>query len=276
MTKPLPGPQLPWPQHRRPLSVVAFANSVATLQIPVRTDRAQGTYVEVLADLLAGEGVPVIPHLESQWFDFLHRAMRNYESRVRVHAPDVLIVQFGLNEYQPWLAPVWLIRHLMVQHQAATRTAKGYRALVAPKLWRAVRGYRRRVAPLVGLRTWQVTPHRFAGQLTRLIRNVRLEARPLVLVLDLDPPGAALEFFLPGMAERHAIYQQVIARVVAEASDAEVRLVRVSEITSALGDGAMLDAMHYSPETHEAVGRALAAEVASWLRDRGACSFTPR
>lgn len=269
VTGPLPGPQLPWPVQRRPLSVVAFGNSVATMQLPPRSDRAQGTYVEVLADLLAAEGVPAVPHLESRWFDFLHTAMREYESRVRVHSPDVLIVQFGLNEYQPWLVPVWLTRHLMVQNQAATRTAKTYRRLVAPRLWRAVRGYRRRVAPLVGMKTWQLTPHRFAGHLTRLLHNVRFEARPLVLVLDLDRPGGVLEHFLPGMRERHAVYQQVIARVVAEAQDPEVRLVRVSEITAGLGEGAMVDAMHYTPETHEAVGRALAAEVVTWLHDRG-------
>ena len=119
----LPGPQLPWPAQRRPLSVVAFGNSVASMQLPLRSDRAEGTYAEVLADLLAAEGVPAVVHLESRWFDFLHRAMRHYESRVRVHAPDVLLVQFGLNEYQPWLLPIPVVRHLMVQNQATTRTA---------------------------------------------------------------------------------------------------------------------------------------------------------
>ncbi|MCW2779400.1 MAG: hypothetical protein JWN17_3125 [Frankiales bacterium] len=265
----LPGPQLPWPAARRPLSVVAFANSVATLQLPVRQDRAEGTYVEVLCDLLAAEGVPAVPHLESRWFEFLHRAMRAYEERVRVHAPDVLVVQFGLNEYQPWLVPVWLIRHLMVQNQASTRTARAYRAKVAPHAWRVVRGFRRRASPVVGLRTWQVTPQRFAGHLTRLIRNVRYEARPLVLVLDLDEPAGLIEHFLPGMAARHAVYQRVIAGVVAEFDDPEVRLVRVSEITRALGPDALPDSMHYAPQTHRVVGEALAAEVLAWLRARG-------
>jgi lysophospholipase L1-like esterase len=265
----LPGPQLPWPQERRPLSVLAFGNSVATLQMPGRADRAEGTYVEVLADLLAAQGVPAVPHLESRWFDFLHRAMREYETRVRVHAPDVVIVQFGLNEYQPWLAPVWLIRHLMVQNQAVVRPAKAYRQWVAPRLWRVLRGYRRRTSPLVGLRTWQTTPRRFGGQLRRLIRNVRLEARPLVLVLDIDRPGDLLEHFLPGVRVRHAVFQDTIAQVVAQAADPEVRLVRVSEITAALGKEAMPDGMHYTPQTHRVIGEALAAEVVSWLEERG-------
>jgi lysophospholipase L1-like esterase len=265
----LPGPQLPWPKARRPLSVVAFANSVATLQIPVRSDRSEGTYVEVLADLLAGEGVPAVPHLESRWFDFLHRAMRDYETRIRVHSPDVVVVQFGLNEYQPWLVPIWVIRHLLVQHQAATRSAKAYRAYVAPRLWTAVREYRRKAAPVVGTRTWQVTPRRFEGQLRRLLRNVRLETRALVLVLDIDAPNDRLEHFMPGMQVRHEVFQELLARVVAEQGDDEVRLVRVSEITAAMGPTAMLDGMHYSPETHERIGRVLAEEVLAWLRARG-------
>jgi lysophospholipase L1-like esterase len=264
----LPGPRYPWPAQRRPLSVVAFGNSVATMQIPGRTDRSEGTYVEVLADVLSGEGVPTVPHLVSEWFSFLVRQVRDYEQTVRVHAPDVLVVQFGLNEYQPWLLPVPVVRHLMVQNQATTRTARAYRRLVAPRLWKVVRAYRRRVAGPVGQRTWQTTPRRFGRTLEQFVANVRREARPLVLVMDLDTPNDRLEHFLPGMRARHAVYQQVLADVVARIDDPDVRLVRVSELTAALGADALLDGMHYSPSTHEAVGRALADEVLTWLKER--------
>jgi hypothetical protein len=267
--RPLPGPQLPWPPNRRPLSVVSFANSVATLQMPAREDRSEGTYVEVLADLLSGAGVPTVPHLESRWFDFLHRAMREYEQRIRVHAPDVVVVQFGLNEYQPWLAPVWWIRHLLVQGQASTRVAKRYRRHVAKRLWVWTRNYRRRAAPIVGMRTWQTTPSRFEGHLRRLLRNVRVESRPLVLVLDIDAPNDKLEHFMPGMKKRHAVYQELIERIVYEQLDDEVRLVKVSEITGPLGQDAMPDGMHWTPQVHHQVGQVLAEEVLAWLRRRG-------
>jgi lysophospholipase L1-like esterase len=265
----LPGPQLPWPVNRRPLSLVAFGNSVATLQIPVRADRSDGTYIEVLADLLGAAGIPAVPHLESRWFDFLHRAMRHYEARVRVHAPDVIVVQFGLNEYQPWLAPVWLLRHLMVQNQAVSRTARAYRSKVTPRLWKWMRTYRRAgVVCQVSVPAYGETA-RFEGNLRRLIRNVRREARPLVLVLDIDHPGPTLEHFLPGVGVRHPVYQELIGRVVAEAGDPEVRLVRVSAITAAIGPQAMADGMHYTTATHFAVGQALSVEVLSWLEERG-------
>ena len=266
---PLPGPQLPWPAQRRPLSVVGFGNSVASLMLPVREDRSQGTYLEVMADLLAGEGVPTVPHQESRWFDFLHRAMRDYESRVRAHVPDVVVVNFGLNEYQPWLLPIWVIRGLMVQNQAATRTAKAYRRWVTARLWVLVRGYRRRAARIVGMRTWQTTPYRFEGQLRRLLRNLFVDGRPLVLVLDIDPPNDKLEHFLPGMKARHLVFQELLERVVEEQASTDVRLVRVSELTQAAGGHAMLDGMHYTSATHHVVGERLAQEVVQWLQDRG-------
>jgi lysophospholipase L1-like esterase len=266
----LPGPQLPWPEQRRPLSVVAFGNSVASLIMPERTDRSEGTYLEVLADVLAGMGVPAIPHQESRWFGFLHAAMRDYVPRVRAHSPDVLVVQFGLNEYQPWIVPIWLVRHLLTQGEAVSRVARRYRRHVGLPLWKLVRGFRRRVSPLVGMRTWQTTPRRFEGQLRKLLRVSRRDTKCLVLVLDIDRPGPVLQHFLPGVDARHAVFQEILERVVREVDDPEVRLFRVSEVTAGIGPEAMQDSMHYTAATHRVVGEALAAEVADWLRTRAA------
>jgi lysophospholipase L1-like esterase len=262
------GPQLPWPQGRRPLSLVVFGNSVSFMQMPPRSDRRDGAYVEVLADRLADEGVPTVTRLEGQWFDFLHRAMRHYETRVRPAVPDVLIVHFGLNEYQPWLMPVWMIRHLLIQNQAVTRTARGYRQYVTRPLWKRVRSYRRWAARFVGTRTWQTTPKRFAGHLQRLIRTARNEGKPLILVLDIDEPSGTLAHFLPGLVERHAIYKQTIERVVSNANDPDVRLVRVSEVTRGGGPDVLPDGMHYSPATHARVAELLTTEVVDWLKSR--------
>ena len=259
---------LPWPQDRRPLSVVVFGNSLPVLQMPARPDRESGVYLEVLADRLAAAGVPVSPHLEARWFDFLVDGMADYQSRVRAHVPDVLIVHYGLNEYQPWLVPIWLIRHFLRQQDAVVRPARAYRTHVSPRLWRQVRNFRRWAAPRVGLRTWQTTPGRFAGHLARLIQMARWELAPLVLVLDLDEPGELLEHFLPGVSTRREIFQRTLEQVVAQADDPDVRLVRVSAITSAMGAAAMPDGMHYTAAAHRAVGERLAEEVIGWLRER--------
>lgn len=258
---------------RRPLSVVVFGNSVASmvLSAPGEPVPAPGvaTYLELLADRLTAAGIPVAAHLESQWFDFLHRGLRDYQRRVRNHCPDVLIVQFGLNEMQPWIVPVWLIRHLLVRGWAVTRTARGYRQYVADPMWRQVRQVRRRAAAHVGTRTWQTTPRRFAGHLQVLIRMARAQSRPLILVLDVNAPGPNLQHYLPGIGERHRIFQQAISDVVASFAAPDVRLVPSARICADLGADALPDGMHMAPRAHHALADHLASEVLQWLSAGG-------
>lgn len=268
------GPRLPWPADRRPLSVVVFGNSVASLVMPggkAPEDQPDtpANYLAVLSDRLVAAGVPVQPHMESQWFDFLHRATKDFERRVRNHNPDVVIVQFGINEMQPWIVPVWLIRHLLVRGWAVSRSARAYRERVAAPAWKQVRRFRRWASPHVGTRTWQTTPTRFAGHLEVLIRMTRLQLRPLVLVLDINAVGDLVEHFLPGMTERHAIFQQTISDVVASFDSDDVCLVECSRICEQLGPEALPDGQHMSPAAHAALGEALADEVLAWLRRRG-------
>lgn len=252
----------------RPLSVVVLGNSVSVLSIPARTGADDGPYAEVLRDRLAASGVPVRVHLAARWFDFAVKAFRRYESDVRAHLPDVLVVQFGLNESQPWLLPVPVVRHFVTDHRVATRSNRLYRDRVVAPAWRAVRSYRRWAAPRVGQRTWQTTPYRFGETVRQLVRAARYDSRPLVLVLDVDPPGDVLRHFLPGMPERNAVVNQVLRDVVAGFDDPEVRLVEVSRLIAAT-EGATYDGMHWSPAGHRAVGEALADEVLGWLgRDR--------
>jgi lysophospholipase L1-like esterase len=249
--------------------VVTFGNSIPSLMLPPRKDRSEGTYTEVLADLLSGRGVPTVPHVESEWFGFLTKAKPTYPQRVRVHTPDVVVLQFGINELQPWLAPVWLIKHLMTQGEATTRLARAYRRHITPRLWRWMRGYRRRAAPLAGMRTWQTTPRRFRQALTRLLTQIRLDGRPLVLVLDIEKPSDLMRHFLPGIDRRYDLYQALLEEIVGTMADAEVRLVRITEISATL-PGATPDGMHYTAEGHRAIGERLADEVTSWLEKRGA------
>ena len=79
---------------------------------------------------------------------------------------------------------------------------------------------------MVGTRTWQVTPERFTRKLVSIIKQARKEFRPLVLVLDIAPPGPLLTHYLPGQDERHRIYQGVIERAVSGFDDPDIRMIR--------------------------------------------------
>ncbi len=76
----------------RPLSVVVLGNSVAVLSLPPREGTEDGSYAEVLRDRLVAEGVPTRVHQEGRWFDFAVQGLRRYESSVRSHLPDVLVI----------------------------------------------------------------------------------------------------------------------------------------------------------------------------------------
>lgn len=252
----------------RPLSVVVLGNSVAVLSIPGRTGADDGSYAEVLRDRLAAAGVPVRVAQEGRWFDFAVTGFKRYQESVRRHLPDVVVLQYGLNESQPWLLPVPVVRHLVTDHEVATRTGQLYRHHVAYPVWRKVRAYRRWAAPKVGMRTWQTTPRRFGEVMKQLVRAIRYDSRPLVLVLDVNAPGEVLRHFLPGMEQRHAVVQQVLREVVDSFDDPEVRLVEASVACAAAGDEASADGMHHSPLGHRVVGELLADEVLAWLGSR--------
>jgi lysophospholipase L1-like esterase len=260
----------------RPLSVVVIGNSLTFDQVPPRTSRAEGTYGEVLRDELVAVGVPVNLHLEGRWFDFVSRGLRRYEQSVRAHVPDVVIVQYGLNESQPYLVPVSALRHFITDHKSATRLSRRYRRHVVTPVWRRVRTMRRTLSPVVGTRTWQMTPDRFRGKMSSLIGKARREFRPLVLVMDVAPPGPLLTHFLPGQEQRHRIYQQAIEELVGEFADPDVRLVRSERMVRRLGfEAALPDGMHFSVLGHRMIGELLAGEVVDWLGQRRDESAAP-
>ena len=249
----------------RPLQLVVVGNSVTFVQVPGRDRHEDGSYGEVARDLLWRAGVPTTVHLEGRWFDFAHRARRRYQQTVRPHAPDVVSIQYGLNEAQPWLVPIRLVDHMLQRNVSTTRTNERYREHVVPRVWRAIRWFRRRTASHAP--TWQLTPYRFAASLVNLVFAIRIEQRSLVLLHDVGAPGELLEHFLPGVGARLARMDEVVAAVVDAFDDPDVRLVRSSTVVDRLGpERALLDGMHWSPPAHALVGRMLADEVLDFRR----------
>lgn len=256
----------------RPLSLVVLGNSLAIMANP-RPDRASGVWAEVVADRMSDELGPTALALEARWFELAPQALAEYEQRVTSHAPDVVVIQYGYNEMQPWLLPVWLVRHLLTDHVTTGRVSSWYRRTVVPRLWRALRAYRRPAARVVGTRTWQLRRGRFRRTLQHLVRLSRNQHRALVLVVDVNPVTAKVEHFLPGQSRRHGLYQELIAGVVADAGDPDVRLIRASEVVERLGvETAMPDGIHLSADAHRQVADLVFTEIADWWRQDGRTS----
>lgn len=255
---------------RRPLSVVILGNSLPLMQVPLRPTHGAGTYPEVLADCIAARGIPVQLASESYWFELAHTGARRVNSVLGRHYPDVLVVNYGVNEMLPWLVPVPVLRHLMRREPQLTRLSRAYRKRLADPAWDAVKRYRRWAAPHVGMRTWQLRPGKFRASIEHIVRQSRRFGRPLVLVVDINPPGEIMQRYLPGARDRYPVFQKILVDVVEQADDPDVRLVAASGVVASLGDRtAMPDSVHWTPDAHAKVGQMLADEVLAWLESGG-------
>lgn len=246
----------------RKLRVVVTGGSVSLFVVP-REGRADGTYGELLPGLLAGDGLDVDVRHTGQWFDLVSDLRRRYESAVRNHFPDVLVLNYGMGEAQPNVVPTWAARHFQSWDQTSHPAGLGYRRHVSTRAWRGLRQVQRRTSHWPSHR---LAPTRYALELERVITMARAETGCLVLLLDLDPPGPRWEHWVPGMAARRDRFQQVQDDLVARLRDPDVRAVRVAQHVQEHGPDVLLpDAIHRSPLGHRLTADALAAEVRAWL-----------
>lgn len=247
----------------RPLRVHVLGSSASVLVQPQHGPRDGGTYGEQLVPLLAGRGVPAVVSHAGTWFGRICDAVPRYERDVRDHFPDVLIVNYGMVECQSDVLPTAIVRHLTTWHRTSRAGTRLYRDHLAPKVWKLLREYQRWGSARDRCRTYRLRPSRFVADLTRTVEMARKDCGALVLVLDIDPPGARVEHWLPGTEERVRRYNDLLA-AVADGYDDGVRLVRAG---AALTDPAtqLPDGMHRSPEGHAMTAAMLGEEICQWL-----------
>lgn len=246
----------------RDLRVVVAGGSVSLFVVP-RADRSEGTYGELLPQLLRADGLAVDVRHTGQWFDLISDLRKRYEHGVRNHFPDVLVLNYGMGECQPNVVPTWLARHLQSWNRSSHPVALAYRRRVAGPLWTALRGVQRRTSRWP---SYRLSAKRYVRELRKVVTMARDETSCLVLLLDLDPPGARWEHWVPGMAERRQRYQEAQDRFVQELGDPMVRSVRVRQHVDEHGVDVLLpDAIHRSPLGHRLTAEALAEQVRQWL-----------
>lgn len=247
----------------RPLRVHVLGSSCAVLVEPEHGPRDCGTYGEQLVPLLAARGIPAVVSHAGTWFGRVCDALPHYERDVRDHFADVLVVNYGMAECQSDLLPTAVVRHLTTWHRTSRPGARAYRSKVVPVVWRQLRRYQQWAAAHDDGRTHRLNPRRFVTDMTRVIDLVRKDCGPLVLLLDIDPPGERLEHWLPGTAARVARYNALLADIAGRYDDA-VRLVPAS---ATLTDPAteLPDGLHRSVAGHGLTAALLADEITAWL-----------
>jgi lysophospholipase L1-like esterase len=252
---------------REPVRIVVGGSSASLLVTPPRTRHEEGNYGELLPRLLAEHGIVAETRHTGQWFGMIRDLRRRYESAVRNHFPDVFILNFGIAEAEPNFLPTWLARHLTSWDLSSAPIPVFYRRRIAPMMWRVLRSYQRYASRLTKNHSWRLSPNRFAREMQRVIELAREETGCLVLVLDIDPPGDRVCFWMPGMWQRWERYQGVLARLVESLDDPDVRLVPNSlTILDELGfETALPDGFHRSAVGHARTAELLTDEIVEWL-----------
>jgi lysophospholipase L1-like esterase len=245
--------------------ISVLGNSLPILMFPPRASRREATYPEHLERTLRDRGVDVEVRNDSRLFGLITEGYRRFQTDEVPWGPDVLVVHFGIIELQANVVPTVISRHLTAQHPGGKGVVGLYRRRVMPKLWPKVRAYQRWACGHLGERTWRLPPAAFEAELRRLIRVARRD-KVLVLVCDINPPGPRLQHFMPGIEGRYDRYQTIIRRVVADADDPDVRLVRASAIAAAQTEGAGTDGLHFTANGHAEMAAVLADQVEPWLR----------
>lgn len=248
--------------------VAILGNSVPLLVVPERRQRAEGSYGEVLEDLLAASGLDATVTNRSRLFELVHEGARRYGKHIAPLQPEVVIFHYGILELQPNVLPTTINRHLSRQIPGG----RGFRRLwyghAVPRLWPLARDWQRWAAQRAGARTWRLHPSRFVAELNQLVRVAR-STKALVLVVDVHEPGPRLEHFMPGITERWQVFQEQLRRYVATTADADVRLVEVSSVVSSLGEGGTADGLHLTAEAHRLLAEALTKEIVEFSSRTG-------
>jgi hypothetical protein len=241
--------------------VVVAGGSVSLFVVPDGTARGEGTYGEVLPSLLPEQDVEV--RHTGQWFDMVQDLRRRYETAVRNHFPDVLVLNYGMGEAQPNVVPTWAARHFQSWDRSSHPLALRYREQVAPKVWKRLREVQRSTSHWP---TYRLSPERYETELRKVVTMARDETGCLVLLLDLDPPGPRWLHWVPDMAVRHQLFQEAQDRFVEEQADEGVRAVRVAHHVAEHGPDVLLpDGIHRSALGHRLTAEAIAEEVRAWL-----------
>jgi lysophospholipase L1-like esterase len=243
-----------------------LGNSVATIVEPPRLHRGEGPWADHLRDLLPGIEI----RSAARWYGLITEALRYYEPYVRAYSPDVLVLQYGLNEAVPRAIPMALHRHMFTWAEPGRRGMRRYKRALQQRLWPALREYQRRVGLVLGLRTQRVSVNRFASELRYLVDLARKDTKCLVLILDVLPPGPSVERWIPGIGARVTRLNEMFRRVVSDVGDDAVRYVDTSAVIARLGADGMPDGLHLSDTGHRCLADLLATEIEEWMsRSRG-------
>lgn len=253
----------------RPLRVVVVGSSVTFMVVPPVAGPDDDAYPALLDEELLDRGITSVTYAHARWHATAKEVLKQTEPWIRDHHPDVVVLNVGFVDCQARVLPTWLYRHAITWLPGLSGLSVRYRQRVVPHLRRAIRTWQRVTVGHVGLRLSRLAPGPFRRAVQRLVRQAVRDHSALVLVLDIDGPGPALQHWQPGIDARIASYNAILADVVRGLDDPRVVLLPTSSVVMGDQERLLPDGIHRSAEGHRLVAAAVADAVAVHVGLRG-------
>ncbi len=218
--------------------VVVAGNSVALHVAPRRDERDSGTYADHLRRRLEPLGGAVVNVacrsnlVDEDDLEFMANCQRN--------DPDVVILQYGINEAAPRILPrpLWMWLKGPQSFGIAKSVLRKVEGGLEPRLihWGRAGGW--------------IGPKRFEELLRYKIRIVLKESAAVPMVLNIGPTTPDLERVLPGVTASVHHYNEIMGRLC---RDEGAVLVDLHALVREQGLSIQPDGVHLTAEGHRCV-----------------------
>ncbi|MDT4891310.1 MAG: hypothetical protein QOE97_345 [Pseudonocardiales bacterium] len=259
------GPALPLP-----VRVLVKGASTVVFVADMGGPRSDFNFGRVIEDEILASGRPVEVRVSGVPSALAKFSLRTWEQDVLGWSPDVVVLHHGHYESIHYVLPRWLERHANSTRWRPGGALHGfYRRRVVRTVWVSLAKVQSRADKRFDSTVFRRRLRRVATDVERVIENVQTVGSPLVLVLEVIPPGRRWQSWMPGLAERTELMNTALEEAVARVGKPNVRFVRTSVPLAAKlepGEEATPDGGHYSARAHRVIGQTLADEILQWSR----------
>jgi hypothetical protein len=263
-----------------PIRVLVKGASTVVFIAEMGGPRSDFNFGRVIEEEILSCGRPAEVRVSGVPSELAKYSVRTWEHDVLGWSPDVVVVHHGHYESIHFFLPRWLERHAnSTRGRPGGRIRTFYRTRVLRPIWVSLaklqsRADRRFDSLLFGHRL-----RRVATDVQGLIENLQTVGSPLVLVMEVVPPGKRWQSWMPGLAERTALMNSALRQAVDRVDRPNVRFVPTVDVLTARldpGEEPTPDGGHYSARAHRILGELLAGEILAWTKTQPHLQNAPR
>lgn len=258
------------PPLQLPIRVLVKGASTVVFVADMGGPRSGFNFGRVIESEVLASGRPADVRVVGTPSDLAKFSLRTWERDILGWSPDVVVLHHGHYESIHFVLPRWLERHAnSTRSRKVGRLRSLYRAKLLRAVWINLAKVQSRADTRFDSTLFRRRLRRVALDVEKVIENVQTVGSPLVLVLEVVPPGARWRSWMPGLDERTALMNTALAEAVDRIDRPNVRFVRTTEALAAqlpLGEEPTPDGGHYSPQAHRVIGELLAGQILEWAR----------